>query len=309
MVLAGCLRRARGDSLVAALRRYEAIRKPRASKVQRLSRTRGEPWPRGDGWHLPDGEEQRQRDARLATIDPLRANAWLYGHDVERELAASVGEGDAPIRPRSLRPLSDPRRKVDQALGRSERLLPRAKEGRRGRDRRAARLAWARARPPDASPRHRWSGGERAWCSVPRNRGANTTLLASVPEKGMGTCLTAMGSTTREVFEAYVDQVLVPALRPGQIVVMDNLTAQKGEKVKELIERSSCELLYLPPYSPDFDPVEEAFSKIKALVRKVEARTREALVEAIGTAISAVSARDAHGFFEHCGYRAAVQPF
>ena len=75
VVPAGCLREAEGDSIVAALRRYEAIRKPRASKVQRLYRTRGEPWPRGDCWHLPDGEEQRQRDARLATIDPLRANA------------------------------------------------------------------------------------------------------------------------------------------------------------------------------------------------------------------------------------------
>jgi transposase len=90
---------------------------------------------------------------------------------------------------------------------------------------------------------------------------------------------------------------------------MDNLTAHKGEKVKELIERSSCELLYLPPYSPEFNPIEEAFSKIKAPVCKAEARTREALVEAISTAISAVSARDAQGFFEHCGYCAAVQPF
>jgi transposase len=88
---------------------------------------------------------------------------------------------------------------------------------------------------------------------------------------------------------------------------MDNLSAHKGERVKELIEGQGCELLYLPPYSPDLNPIEEAFSKIKSLIRKAEARNREALLEAIGAAISALSAQDARGFFEHCGYRAAVQ--
>lgn len=84
---------------------------------------------------------------------------------------------------------------------------------------------------------------------------------------------------------------------------MDNLTAHKGERIKELIEQRGCELLYLPAYSPDFNPIEEAFAKIKGLLRKAEARTRETLVEAMGRAISAVTAQDAHGFFEHCGYR------
>jgi transposase len=88
---------------------------------------------------------------------------------------------------------------------------------------------------------------------------------------------------------------------------MDNLTAHKGERVREPIEGRGCELLYLPPYSPDFNPIEEAFAKIKGLLREVEARTREALVEAIGAAISTVSAQDARGFFEHCGYRPRVQ--
>jgi transposase len=119
--------------------------------------------------------------------------------------------------------------------------------------------------------------------------------------------LTVEGATNRDVFEAYVERVLSPELRPGQVVVMDNLTAHKGERVKELIEGRGCELLYLPPYSPDFNPIEEAFSKIKAVLRKVEARTREGLVEAMGIAISAVSAHDARGFFEHCGYRPRVQ--
>ena len=88
---------------------------------------------------------------------------------------------------------------------------------------------------------------------------------------------------------------------------MDNLSAHKGEGVRELVEERGAELLYLPPYSPDLNPIEEAFAKIKSLLRKAEARTREALVEAMGQAISAVSARDAQGFFEHCGYRAVVR--
>ena len=90
---------------------------------------------------------------------------------------------------------------------------------------------------------------------------------------------------------------------------MDNLSAHKGERVRALLEERGAELLYLPPYSPDLNPIEEAFAKIKNLLRKAEARTREALVEAMGQALSAVSARDARGFFEHCGYCIVVQPF
>lgn len=149
--------------------------------------------------------------------------------------------------------------------------------------------------------------GQRAYCSVPRNRGPNTTLLSCMSVEGMGSSLTVEGATNRDVFEAYVERALSPELRPGQVVVMDNLTAHKGERVRELIEERGCELLYLPPYSPDFNPIEEAFSKIKAVLRKVEARTPEGLVEAMGVAISAVSAHDARGFFEHCGYRPRVQ--
>jgi transposase len=88
---------------------------------------------------------------------------------------------------------------------------------------------------------------------------------------------------------------------------MDNLSAHKGERVRELIEERGCELLYLPSYSPDFNPIEEAFAKIKRLVRKAEARTREALVKVIGSALSAVTTEDARGFFEHCGYQMPVQ--
>jgi len=160
------------------------------------------------------------------------------------------------------------------------------------------------------SPLYGWAKkGERAYCSLPRNRGSNTTLLSSMSVEGMGPSLAVEGATDREVFEIYVERVLAPTLGPGQVVVMDNLTAHKGERVKELVEQRDCELLYLPPYSPDFNPIEEAFSKIKDLIRKAEARSRGALLEAIATAISALSAQDAMGFFEHCGYRAVVQPF
>ena len=144
---------------------------------------------------------------------------------------------------------------------------------------------------------------------MPRNRGKNTTLLASMSVQGMGSSLAVEEATTAAVFETYVERVLAPTLRKGQVVVMDNLSAHKGEKVRELIEGRGCELLYLPPYSPDFNPIEEAFSKIKGLMRKAQARSREALLEALGAAILALSAQEARGFFEHCGYRAMVQLF
>ena len=154
-----------------------------------------------------------------------------------------------------------------------------------------------------------WSRrGERAHCSVPRNRGKNTTLLASMSVEGMGPSLAVEGVTDRKVFEAYVEGVLAPSLRRGQIVVMDNLSAHKGERIKELIEERGCELLYLPPYSPDLNPIEEAFGKMKGILRKAEARSREMLVEAMGKALDAITSRDARGFFEHCGYRALGQP-
>ena len=160
------------------------------------------------------------------------------------------------------------------------------------------------------SPLYGWAKkGERAQCSVPRNRGKNTTLLSSMSVEGMGPSLAVEGATNREVFETYVERILAPTLRRGQVVVMDNLTAHKGERIRELIEGQGCELVYLPPYSPDFNPIEEAFSKIKGLMRKAEARSREALLEAMGSAISALSAEDARGFFEHCSYRAMVQTF
>jgi transposase len=149
--------------------------------------------------------------------------------------------------------------------------------------------------------------GERLKLSVPRNRGENTTLLASMTVEGMGPSMAVEGSTTKGVFEAYLEHVLLPELEEGQVLIMDKLAAHKRAKVRELIEGRGLELLYLPSYSPEYNPIEEAFSKVKEILRRACARTREALLEALGEALSAVSLRDAWGFFEHAGYHPVGQ--
>ena len=116
------------------------------------------------------------------------------------------------------------------------------------------------------------------------------------------------GATTSRVFETYVKRLLAPTLKPGQVVVMDNLGAHRPRRVRELIEERGCELVYLPSYSPDLNPIEEALSKVKHLLRKIAARTKEALIEAMGRALAAVSAQDVRGFFVNCGYRTPAQP-
>jgi transposase len=108
------------------------------------------------------------------------------------------------------------------------------------------------------------------------------TLLSSMSLEGMGPSLVVEGSTTKAVFETYIEKILAPALREGQVMVMDNLSSHKGSRVRELIEGRGRELIYLPSYSPDLNPIEEAFSKIKGLLRKAEARSRERLMGAIG---------------------------
>jgi transposase len=144
--------------------------------------------------------------------------------------------------------------------------------------------------------------GRRTFLKIPTNRGTNTTLLASMSSEGIGPSMAIEGSTTEEVLEAYVGHFLAPALKSGRVVVMDDLCAHKGERVRKLIEDRGCELPYLPPCSPDLNPIEEAFSKVKRLLRGIGPRTREVLVDAIGKALDAVSAKDAKGFFTHCGY-------
>ena len=149
--------------------------------------------------------------------------------------------------------------------------------------------------------------GERVHLQVPRNRGKNTTLLASMTLSGMGETLAVEGSTNKAVFEAYIERALAPTLKAGQVVILDNLSAHKPARVRELIEGMGCELVYLPAYSPDFNPIEEAFSKIKGMLRQAAARTKDALVDVLGEALSAISAQDAQGYFEHAGYRSQAQ--
>jgi len=149
--------------------------------------------------------------------------------------------------------------------------------------------------------------GERAFFKIPRNRDKNTTLLTSMTTGGMGPSMAVEGATTSRVFETYVERLLAPALKAGEVVVMDNLGAHRPKRVRELIEAMGCELIYLPSYSPDLNPIEEALSKIKHILRNIGARTKEALVEAIGRALAAVSTQDVRGFFVNCGYRAPAQ--
>ena len=144
--------------------------------------------------------------------------------------------------------------------------------------------------------------GKRAHGSLPRNRGKNMTLIASLSLQGLGESLILDGSANGEIFEISVEQILAPSLQPGQMVIMDNLSIHKGNKVRQLIEARGCQLLFLPAYSPDLSPIEEAFSKVKAVLRRIGARTREALQEALEYALTTVSASDASGWFSHCGY-------
>ena len=143
--------------------------------------------------------------------------------------------------------------------------------------------------------------GSRARGAVPRNRGSVTTLITGLSLAGMVPAMTVEGGTTAVVFAAYLEKVLLPWLRPGQVVV-DNVGAHKPDRMRALVEAAGCRLVFLPAYSSDLSPVEEAFSKIKALVKAAAARTRAALDAAIAAALAAVTATDAAGWFSHAGY-------
>lgn len=144
--------------------------------------------------------------------------------------------------------------------------------------------------------------GERASGTVPHARGQNVTLLASVGPAGMGAAMVLEGALARESCDAYIAQLLLPTLVPGQIVVCDRLPVHKRARARALIEGAGCELRLLPSYSPDFNPIELAFAKIKQALRGAAERTFADIVAATGPALDAVTAADAQGFFAHCGY-------
>src|SRR5690349_18899096 len=150
---------------------------------------------------------------------------------------------------------------------------------------------------------HELPKGSEPTAAFQRLRRVNVTLLASLSLQGMGEALILQGSADAQVFEIYIEQVLLPSLSPGQIVVMDNLSTHTGERVRQAIEARGCRLLFLPSYSPDLSPIEEAFSKLKTFLRRAEARTHEALQEAIIQALATITAQDASGWFQHCGYQ------
>ena len=142
---------------------------------------------------------------------------------------------------------------------------------------------------------------------MPRNHGKNITLVAALAPTGLQTPWMIEGAMDTETFEWYIREQLAPTLRAGQVVVMDNLSAHKAASIRQAIEAHGCSLLYLPPYSPGFTPVEQAFSKLKAILRGLGARTREALEKAVRLAIEAITRADAIAWFAHAGYALPAQ--
>ena len=151
--------------------------------------------------------------------------------------------------------------------------------------------------------------GLRCHGQVPRNRGRNTSILAALGPGGLVGTMTVEGSTNTDVFLTYLDQVLCPALRPGQTVVLDNLSVHKNEAVRQKIEAAGCRLWFLPAYSPDFNHIEHAFAELKRLLRKPKARTQEALEAAIAASLATITSQATRGWFKHCGFPLAVQSF
>ena len=147
--------------------------------------------------------------------------------------------------------------------------------------------------------------GERAHGAAPYNWGDNITMIGALCSTSVLAMMTIPGSTDGEVFVAFIEKVLAPKLKAGDVVVMDNLSAHKVKGVREGIEAAGAALRYLPPYSPDMNPIESCWSKLKTRIKSAEARTVDALIDAVEIAINAVTASDARGWFGRCGYQLA----
>ena len=144
--------------------------------------------------------------------------------------------------------------------------------------------------------------GERVREAAPAGHGSTLTLLGAMSREGMLASMTVESPTDGDVFLAYLDQLLCPALRPGQVVVMENLAAHKIQGVRERIEEVGAELLYLPPYSPDFNPIEPCWAKVKQSLRSAQARTVEVLEVAVAQALASITPQNASAWFAHSGY-------
>lgn len=149
--------------------------------------------------------------------------------------------------------------------------------------------------------------GERLIAKVPHGHWKTTTLIAALGIEGMRCSTVVDGAVNAALFEAFVEQVLAPELRPGDVVVMDNLSSHKSQRTRDLIEGAGAELRFLPPYSPDLNPIEMIFAKVKQLLRSLGCRTREALWQAIQSVLDAVTPADASNCYRHCGYPLRVE--
>jgi transposase len=144
--------------------------------------------------------------------------------------------------------------------------------------------------------------GQRVWASAPQGHWQTTTMISSIRLDGSTACMALEGATDTESFRTYVQVVLVPTLRPGDIIVMDNLSPHKSDPTLALITQAGAQVLFLPAYSPDLNPIEMMWSKVKNWLRGIEARTHAELIVAIGQALSRVTPQDAINWFVHCGY-------
>ena len=149
--------------------------------------------------------------------------------------------------------------------------------------------------------------GQRLVDKTPHGHWKTTTLIAALGVEGVRCSTVVDGAVNGDVFEAFVEQVLAPQLQPGDIVIMDNLSSHKRARIRELIETRKAQLRYLPPYSPDLNPIEMVFSKIKQLLRTLACRTRTALWQCMQTVLDAVTSSDATNCFGHAGYTLYVE--
>ena len=145
-------------------------------------------------------------------------------------------------------------------------------------------------------------GGQRTTESVPRNYGASTSMIATLGVLGVEAAMTIEGSVDTTVFNAYCEQVLEPTLAAGDIIVLDNLGAHRASRIEEIAKACGARVIWLPPYSPDFSPIELMWSKVKTYLRKVKARTQEELEKAIARALETITLSDCLNWFRHCGY-------
>ena len=148
--------------------------------------------------------------------------------------------------------------------------------------------------------------GKRVLDSVPHGHWCVTTVISAINQAGVLASLVFEGATDTEAFATYVEQVLSPKLKPGDVVIMDNLSSHKSTRVGQAINQTGARLRFLPPYSPDLNPIEKMWSKVKALLRSAAKRSADSLWDAIGSALRQVSASDCHGFFRSCGIAVAA---